>query len=558
MFSQKVKNRLAIILVAFFMISLFSPFMRVEAAENDKIDSAYQKLKSLKNHYKQISMRQQDLVTRGNPRDQRCVIAQKAMVRLKNEINRYTRIIQGLEEEAANQNEPTPDDLINDTADNSDQIDVSTAINTDDFSISDQADTNALTVADAVDDKTDTNIDLSTIEITPPPAAPDFITNLNSDDIVDTSKISTDNIADDTPLNNVVVTKTDDIPADSIADSIGDSIDDIYEPDIDANVTVSDVTANPSESGDFIMVVSPDEPLRLAADPNIAEAAGFVENGAILQILEQQGDWIKVCYAPGKTGWIEKDTLAAQTDADAVGTPPAAAPSILIPETTTADTSATTTDDTNSIATTDTTNSSADDSSTDQNFSDDTADDIIVSDNKSDGTNNDTSNTLESSFETYSEKEVVVKVPQRTQYDPINGNYQGSWCGPTSLAMIFDYYGIHKTTAEVAENTYNFEERNGTPSNKLVTEAKENGFDNSRVETGKDLDFLENSCRAGKPVIVNVDVAWSSGHYMVVVGMTDDKIIVNDPGRQEVRREFDKEWFMTQWEGRSKRVIVIE
>jgi predicted double-glycine peptidase len=305
------------------------------------------------------------------------------------------------------------------------------------------------------------------------------------------------------------------------------------------------------------MAVSPDKDLVLVSEPGSSEASGSVSNGQILQILETQGDWVKICYAPGKTGWIKKDLLAAQSDAGTIGVPPAAPPSILDPavtdnrpssgtNTSVPDPNDTVADNTvadNTVAGTDTSktdNQAKDNTDTGKK---DTKDPIIEPD---------------SNFEKYSSKEVIVKVPQRTQYDPANGEYQNSWCGPTSLAMIFEFYGIKKTTSQVAENTYNFAQRNGTPSNKLAREAQLAGFEASRVETGKDLDFLEKTCREGKPVIVNVDVAWKSGHYMVVVGMTDDKVIVNDPGRREVRRELDKEWFMTQWEGRSKRVIIIE
>tara|TARA_Y100000031_G_C7972252_1_gene270913 strand:+ start:352 stop:489 length:138 start_codon:yes stop_codon:yes gene_type:complete len=45
---------------------------------------------------------------------------------------------------------------------------------------------------------------------------------------------------------------------------------------------------------------------------------------------------------------------------------------------------------------------------------------------------------------------------------------------------------------------------------------------------------------------------------MVVVGLEGDKIIVNDPGRKKVRREFPRSWFLTQWNGRYRRAIVLK
>ncbi len=151
-----------------------------------------------------------------------------------------------------------------------------------------------------------------------------------------------------------------------------------------------------------------------------------------------------------------------------------------------------------------------------------------------------------------------VNVPMRTQFEPANGKYQKSWCGPTALAMVYDYYGRKESTASVANRTYDFVRRNGTVSGRLVQDARKNGFPNTTEQYGVDFNYLQNNLSQGKPVIVGVEVNWKNGHYMVVVGLEGNKVIVNDPGRSQVRREFDRSWFLTQWNGRNRRAIVVQ
>ncbi len=151
-----------------------------------------------------------------------------------------------------------------------------------------------------------------------------------------------------------------------------------------------------------------------------------------------------------------------------------------------------------------------------------------------------------------------VEVPQRTQFDPVNGKYQSSWCGPTALGMIYEYYGRKESTWDIARRTYNFKARNGTNYQSMVNDAKKNGFPNTTVKFNAGFDYLEQNLKQGRPVIVGVEVAWRNGHYMVVVGIEGDKIIVNDPGRRVVRRTFSRSWFLTQWNGRSQRSIVLK
>ncbi len=151
---------------------------------------------------------------------------------------------------------------------------------------------------------------------------------------------------------------------------------------------------------------------------------------------------------------------------------------------------------------------------------------------------------------------VYVDCPKRTQFDPANGKYQNSWCGPTSLGMVYEYYGRKETTRSIAGRVYT--PGRGTDAWKVCADPRKHGFPGTYMKEKADIAFLRARLQEGKPVIVNVEVAWSSGHYMVVVGLDGDKVIVNDPGRSVVRREFSTSWFLSQWNGRDRRAIVIQ
>lgn len=152
----------------------------------------------------------------------------------------------------------------------------------------------------------------------------------------------------------------------------------------------------------------------------------------------------------------------------------------------------------------------------------------------------------------------VMNTPQRSQLEAANGQYKNYWCGPTSLAMVYEYYGRNETTRDVANRIYDFAGNSGTYAGNIVSDAKKNGFPNTELKTGVGFDFLEQKLGEGKPVIVGVEVSYPYGHYMVVVGLEGDKVIINDPFHNGVRREMSRSAFLTDWNGRWRRTIVLE
>lgn len=161
-------------------------------------------------------------------------------------------------------------------------------------------------------------------------------------------------------------------------------------------------------------------------------------------------------------------------------------------------------------------------------------------------------------WEENTEGTVYVDCPQRSQLDPANGQYRNYWCGPTSLGMVYEYYGRKETTAQVADRIYDFAGNTGTYAGSIINDAKKNGFPNTEMKTGVDFNYMEQKLKEGKPIIVGVEVSYKYGHYMVVVGLSGNNVILNDPYHSGVRRVMSRSAFLTDWNGRSRRAIVLQ
>lgn len=380
----------------------------------------------------------------------------------------------------------------------------------------------------------------------PAPESPEFQISAGADGDGEPAGVAGDDLADSSPG----------VPRDVFPLDPPEGDAQLSEPA--RGVLVSDVSNLPIPQDDFGLVLSWTGNLSLSQAPNGKPAGISLAHGQIVKVIGRTGDWVRISTGPGVDGWVPAGAVSRQAAIPlppplpeiAPPPPPAVAstpkPAVVPPSPVKTTVAPPAVKPTVTVT-------------KPKPVVDEIAENLdsaLVSGN---GKVSSTPGSIKGArFESNSPGKVVVAVPQRTQFAPENGVYKSSWCGPTSLGMIFEYYGIRRTTADIAKNTYNFKERNGTPSAKMAEEARKQGFSDSRVETGKTMGFLEETCRTGRPVIVNVDVSWKSGHYMVVVGVTADKVIVNDPGRTEVRREFDKAWFMSQWKGRDNRVVIIE
>lgn len=127
-------------------------------------------------------------------------------------------------------------------------------------------------------------------------------------------------------------------------------------------------------------------------------------------------------------------------------------------------------------------------------------------------------------------------------------------CGPASLKIIFDYYGVHKTEKELAKLA-GLVLGTGISDRGIAKAAKQYGF---KVIIKNDSDFTDIKKWLDKKVPVIVD--WftrgrsdyddgeiADGHYSVVCGLDKKFIYLQDPEIGKVRKlsreNFQKVWF---------------
>ena len=129
-----------------------------------------------------------------------------------------------------------------------------------------------------------------------------------------------------------------------------------------------------------------------------------------------------------------------------------------------------------------------------------------------------------------------------------------SICGPASLKMVFDYYGIDKTEEEIARLAGTTEDL-GTDEEGIKKAAESFGF-KVEIKNESSLEDIQNYLSKKTPVIVNWfsrgridydDSQVPDGHYSVVVGLDDEFIYLQDPEigklRKIERNDFMKVWF---------------
>jgi len=129
-----------------------------------------------------------------------------------------------------------------------------------------------------------------------------------------------------------------------------------------------------------------------------------------------------------------------------------------------------------------------------------------------------------------------------------------SMCGPASLKIVFDYYGIEKSEEEIAKLAGTTEDL-GTDEEGIKKAAESLGL---KVEIKNESSFedIQNYLNKKIPVIVNWftrgridydDSQVPDGHYSVVVGLDDEFIYLQDPEIGKLRKikknDFMKVWF---------------
>ncbi len=119
------------------------------------------------------------------------------------------------------------------------------------------------------------------------------------------------------------------------------------------------------------------------------------------------------------------------------------------------------------------------------------------------------------------------------------------YCGPASLKMVLQYYGVDKSEEELAELT-DCDPEAGIEAGRLLTAAEEFGLVGFVKDGSEYEDIKREVLQNGRPVIVD----WFSeddGHYSVVVDVDEENIYLLDPEIGYVRamrwKKFYRVWF---------------
>ncbi len=136
---------------------------------------------------------------------------------------------------------------------------------------------------------------------------------------------------------------------------------------------------------------------------------------------------------------------------------------------------------------------------------------------------------------------------------PFQETLHGGYCGPASLKIVMDFYGVYKSEEELAE-ICNRDPDQGIDDNSIKAAAEKLGF---KVEVKNNSGFsdIEEWLKRGVPVIVNwftrgrydyTEDEVADGHYSVVMGLDKELIYLQDPevGRM---RKIDREDFYRVW-----------
>ena len=118
-----------------------------------------------------------------------------------------------------------------------------------------------------------------------------------------------------------------------------------------------------------------------------------------------------------------------------------------------------------------------------------------------------------------------------------------SFCGPASLKIVLDYYGVSVTEKEIAEVAGATIEAGVSPEG-LVKAAKHFGF-NAFLKEGSTLYDLRYYLDKKIPVIV--DWFWENdGHYGVVADIDEENITLRDSSFWKIRK-MSLEIFLGVW-----------
>jgi len=176
---------------------------------------------------------------------------------------------------------------------------------------------------------------------------------------------------------------------------------------------------------------------------------------------------------------------------------------------------------------------------------------------------------IANSFQEISQSVLIRQVPDVEQIEDYT-------CGPASLLAVLSTYGIDVTEQEL-EKAADTDPEVGANITALARVARSFGF-KARYESNWTLRKLERELLRGHPVIIlgqawreGADVkrpwreVWDAGHYMVVIGIDENHVYLEDPWIKGSRGSMTHQEFVDRWRGwsdqnekRWAQVVVID
>ncbi|HEY4393896.1 MAG TPA: cysteine peptidase family C39 domain-containing protein [Polyangia bacterium] len=153
----------------------------------------------------------------------------------------------------------------------------------------------------------------------------------------------------------------------------------------------------------------------------------------------------------------------------------------------------------------------------------------------------------------------ALTVPRAPRLVPVPLISQASpWtCGPAALMSVLVYFGVFDDAESRLDAELGATPQDGTRVRALVAGARRFGLV-ADARTALELDDLENELSRGAVVIVALQAwatgtvtdwrsHWEDGHYVVVVGLSDDRVYFMDPSVRTGYAYLPRAAFVDRW-----------
>jgi len=130
-------------------------------------------------------------------------------------------------------------------------------------------------------------------------------------------------------------------------------------------------------------------------------------------------------------------------------------------------------------------------------------------------------------------------------------------CGAAALMAALVYFGVFDEAESVLDSDLHVNPEEGTTVVSIVSEARRFGL-KAAAHTELTLDDLAREISRGAVVIAAIQAwptdkiadwrtDWEDGHYVVVVGLSNDRVYVMDPSVRTGYAYLDRNEFLARW-----------